>query len=173
MQRDADRSRTQQCRGCQADRHRERLEFRWLRGPTGVLDREKGEETHDTSSRRRLVQRREGARRRAVARCFCVRVTMASTSASRRRCFCRNCIASTRPPPQTWFVCLEAQSLTRLSEPQFGQSQQARMLGERREVGFRAFSYPTDGRPSRAPRPLRLDLFLLPGCSGRADEIGC
>ena len=116
------------------------------------------EETHDTSSRRRLVQRREG--------------DDGEHAGDRRRYFCRNCIVSTRSLSANLARCFAAQSPTRLSEPQFGQSQQARMLGER-EVGFRAFSYPTDGRPSRPPRPLRLDLFLLPGCSGRADEIRC
>ena len=34
--------------------------FAGLRGPTGVFDEGESEETHDTSSRRRLVQRREG-----------------------------------------------------------------------------------------------------------------
>jgi hypothetical protein len=74
---------------------------------------------------------------------------------------------------KTWLECVAARSPTRLSAPQFGQSQKARMPGERREIGFRAFSGPTDGRPRKALWPLHLDLFVLPRCSGRADEIGC
>jgi hypothetical protein len=47
------------------------------------------------------------------------------------------------------------------------------MPDERREVGFRAFSDPTDGRRLKVAWPVHLDLFLLPICSGQADEIGC
>ena len=73
---------------------------------------------------------------------------------------------------KTWFECIAAQSPTRLSEPQFGQSQQARMPAERRDVGSRAFSDPTDGRP---PKTLGrcTSIYFCFRCSGRADEIRC
>ena len=53
--------------------------FAGLRGPTGVFDEGESEETHDTSSRRRLVQRCEG------------------DDGEHAQAFCQNCIAGTRP----------------------------------------------------------------------------
>src|SRR3984893_14302077 len=73
---------------------------------------------------------------------------------------------STRSPSANLVQCLEIRSLSRLLEPQFGRSQQARKPGERRADGFHFFSDPTDGRPPQAPRQFHRDLFLLPGCLG-------
>jgi hypothetical protein len=65
-------------------------------------------------------------------------------------------------------IPVAAPSPTRLSAPQFGQSQQARMPGERREVGFRACQ-----RSHRRSTTMGSFAVAPRYCGGRADEIRC